>query len=1281
MRRIFSFTLLLSILAVAAIAQTTTGRLTGTVSGPDGLLPNATVVARDNKTGKEITVNTKDDGAFLFSQLEFGTYTVTITSAGFKTFVANDVKIDVGRDYTLNPTMELGSLEENVTVTAGADVVTATTAQVTNTVSPQQILSLPLVTRNPLALTGLQAGVAPAAASPFQVTSINGLRTSLTNITRDGINIQDAFIRTNATDFAPGRPSVDDTGEFTISTSNQESDQGYGGAQIRLVTPRGSKDFHGALFAYNRNSEFAANTFFGNKSGLARPFRNRNQFGGKVSGPMWLPGFGEGTPAFYKDKGYFFFNYEGIRDPLSGRFNRVILTPLGRTGGFSFNRDVAGAANQFCPETTRNSVCTIPNLLAYANSLGLAVPTSIDPVIQARVISQLPTQSNFSGGDGLNTAGYTLNRQQDQTRNTYTMRFDVDPSEKDNFNVVYSYVNEINLRPDADTNGFSTTPGVSQQSKNKTFVAAYRRILSQSLVNEVRGGVFTSEVPFVRTDALPSFLFAATTAGAQLGLLATTFQSGLFTGGSVSNPENTFLDQGRNTKGFNFQDNADLIWGKHSIRFGGQLQYFKVNSYTDAGLTPRVILNAGGGTPSFDANSFSSIGSISTAQLQTANNLLALFGGLYNSATQTFNVTEDVSAFASARQISPFRYSNHSLYAFDRWSAARGLTLSLGLRYELFPAMKLANGLALEPVYASTDDIIPSLLTRNGTFDLIGGNAGVDKAYYKTDFNNFAPSIGVAYTPNFESGVGRFLFGTEGRTVIRGGYSQAYGNDSIVTSINNAAVGNPGLGATPSTPVNLNGRVAAGNPAIPVPAFTAPPLSYLRSNRLNNFFGTIFAIDPNIDIPKIEQYSFGIQREIFDGTALEIRYVGSRSKNLVRGIDVNQLDITQGGYLADFERARANLRLTGDPFCAAAGCQPLQVFVNGVGSAGRLGVATGNASVTGRLARNTFINNLTNGTPADLALAYINSALNLNNHPSDNDPNAVPFIGFLPNPAAGAIDVMVNDASFNYNSLQVELRRRFSQGLYFQANYTWSKNLTNAIGTGQNLFEPYIDNNRPELDNTRADFDIRHVFNANAIYQLPFGRGKQFFDYGGLADVLFGGWELSGIAQWTSGTPITFVDTRGTFNRAGRSGRQPAVTSLTSPEIAALGGIFERNGVLYFIDPSVINTTGRASEGFGTAPFSGQAFFNTNPGQVGNAPRAVLNSPKFFNLDMALLKNIRFNESMRLQLRAEAFNLLNNVNFTPPATGQFQNITSTTFGQINGTTAARTLQFAARFEF
>ena len=262
MKRFTVAMLAVCLLAASAFAQTTTGRLVGTVSGPDGVLPGATIVVKDNQTQKEQTLMTQGDGTFTFPQLEVGTYTVTITSQGFKTFIATDLKIDVGREYSLNPVLEVGGLTETVTVAAGADIINATSPQISTTVSPKQIRELPLNARNPLNLINLQAGTTPSG-NIFQNTTINGMRTTLTNITRDGINIQNAFIRTNATDFAPGRPSVDDTGEFTISTGNSEADAGYGGAQVRLVTPRGESDFHGALFAYNRNSYFAADASLG----------------------------------------------------------------------------------------------------------------------------------------------------------------------------------------------------------------------------------------------------------------------------------------------------------------------------------------------------------------------------------------------------------------------------------------------------------------------------------------------------------------------------------------------------------------------------------------------------------------------------------------------------------------------------------------------------------------------------------------------------------------------------------------------------------------------------------------------------------------------------------------------------------------------------------------------------------------------------------------------------------------------------------------------------------
>src|ERR1043165_654875 len=165
MRRVLLTTLALLVFAVATLAQSNTGRLVGTVSDPSGVIRGATVAVTDNKTGKERTVVASDDGTFTVPQLDPGTYTVKITAQGHKTFTATDVKIDVGRDYSLNPTMDVGQISETITVTAGTDVVNSTNAELSTTVSPRQIQELPLNGRDPTSLVGLQAGTASNGAN------------------------------------------------------------------------------------------------------------------------------------------------------------------------------------------------------------------------------------------------------------------------------------------------------------------------------------------------------------------------------------------------------------------------------------------------------------------------------------------------------------------------------------------------------------------------------------------------------------------------------------------------------------------------------------------------------------------------------------------------------------------------------------------------------------------------------------------------------------------------------------------------------------------------------------------------------------------------------------------------------------------------------------------------------------------------------------------------------------------------------------------------------------
>jgi hypothetical protein len=400
---------------------------------------------------------------------------------------------------------------------------------------------------------------------------------------------------------------------------------------------------------------------------------------------------------------------------------------------------------------------------------------------------------------------------------------------------------------------------------------------------------------------------------------------------------------------------------------------------------------------------------------------------------------------------------------------------------------------------------------------------------------------------------------------------------------------------------------------------------------------------------------------------------------LVRGVDLNQIELRRNGFLADFNRARQNLALSGGVSGAynpmIAGSQPTPVF-------DRLpfGAFLDNSAVTTPLA---------NGTPVDLALIYIQNGL-------DVDLETGQGVAFRRNVNVGGADLLTNAGIYRYNALQVEFRRRFADGFSFQANYTFQKTLTDAPEDDQSRFDPYTDNENPRLDFGRADYDRTHTFNFNAIIELPFGKGKRFLNQGGLMNAVFGGFQISPIVQLSSGAPISIRDPRATINRAGaRSSRVTANSNLTTAQIKDLIGIFKTPNGVFFIDPKVIAPDGTATGGnlglTATGAFPGQVFFNAQPGQTGNLPNAFINGPKYINVDLGISKRIVFSETVGLQLRAEAFNLFNRANFFAPtgsqgdgSTGENSNIfniNSTTFGRISSTYEPRILQFGLRFEF
>ena len=1266
MKRLLFTMLMLCFSFAGASAQTSnTGSLVGTVSGPDGLIAGATVTVTDDKTQRAVTVNTNDQGSFTISQLDVGEYTVTVTSAGFKTFTATKVKIDAGRSYALNPTLEIGQLQENVTVIAGADVVNSVNAELSTTVSPRQVLDLPINGRNPLALLNLQAGVNATSSS------INGQRSSSANYTRDGINVQDNFIRTGG--FVQDRPTVDDTGEFTVVTQNAGAEAGGGGStQVQLVTPRGGSDFHGALFAYNRNSKLAANEFFSNAVNSPRPFLNRNQFGGKVGGPLTLPRFGEGGPALVRGKAFFFASYERFLLRQQATITRNVLLPAARTGLFTYV-DNGGVSRTINVLTGQGLLAPIP-----AASFGVL---SVDPLIQSRILNNIPTAGNGDLGNGGLTQLLTFNQADNDTRNGFAGRLDFNINDSNELNFVYKY-NDNDDDRQSDGGGFDTTPFVRQGGPTSLYIGTYRRTFGSSFVNEVRGAYQRSE-PFFHQGPVPQDFI--------IGGLP-----------FVSNPQATFRDQGRNTDLYVLQDNASYTFGNHTFRFGGQWEAHRIQSEVNFDTIPTFGISTTGNlnTPRLPLALYP--GGINATDRGRADALRYLLGGIIGTGVVTANfVNQSEGTVLGAPNLDRFKYDTLGLYFSDQWRLSPTLTLNLGLRYDIFTGLENPDVAYLEPVIPAGSNIVDALLNPDGVYDFVGGNTGTPGKFFNTDMNNFGPVLSFAWSPNFENKFLGSVLGSQGRTVIRGGFRMSYINDEFIRSADNALGGNVGLDQTFNL-INLNRRASNVSTALFPPITPIDlPVSFQERNFTpgQNFFNTVFAVDPNLKLQHNYEYNFGIQREIGFNTAVEIRYVGGRSNTLTRGFDFNQIDIFSTGFLADFRRAQENCRLAAGGnlnncvdarFNAAIpGSQPLPVF-----NQLPFGAFLNNPVITAQLIA---------GTPADLALTYIQNGLDI-----DENANGV---NFRPNPFAGVVDLLTNGGKYRYDSLQAEIRRRFTGGFSLQANYTFQKILTDVQSDQQTRFDPFLDVNNQDLDYARADYDRTHTINFNTIYELPFGAGKRWMS-DGWADRIFGGLQFSSIVNVSSGPPLGIIDPRGTFNRGGRSGRQTARSSLSPDQIKDLVGTFRTPNGVFLINPSVLFATAVRRNAAGTIvetrtgidlnqplpagftlsevrgaaalnqpAFPGQVFFRNAPGETGNLPRSFLNGPLYVNWDAGFMKRIRFGETMRLELRAEAFNVLNRANFFIADNSGIFNVNGTNFGRLTTSFSPRIMQLAARFEF
>ena len=1245
---IFVFTM-----ASAVFGQTVTSRVTGTVKDSQGaVVPGVTITLTDTKrTRDQKTTTTNDEGVFTFIDVQVGSYVLLAEQKNFKKKQVSDIQVHIDVPVVLNVVLETGELSETVNVTASESqaLIRTEDAKLSTTIDVRQVQDLPLNGRNPINIAGGMAGV--NSNTNIRQSVINGMRGSFSNITWDGIEINDNLVRTDAL-FGVNTPSVAGVAEFTLTTQNAGPDEGLGIAQVKFTTPRGGKDYHGEVYDYYRNDKFDANTFFNNTTGLAKPKLLQHQYGFNVGGPFALPRFGQGGPSLMeKNKLFFYFFYEFIDTTQDFTPNRTVLNSAARTGNFTYLRADNGQPNTV-------------NLLTLTGR-------TIDPRIQT-LLNLTPTPNNTSRGDSRNTGGFRFNTPNGSTGRNIGFRLDYDINSKNRVEGVYSHFKSV-LPNDVQLNDigeqFPGLPGGGQQSLRPRWAIAWISTLTPSITNELRFGFSSSTPLFFNREQFSE--------GYRLSLPL------------ITNPIQNFLQQGRAPRNWDLIDNATWVRGNHTMKFGTTARFVKILNFNDGGTIKQYFVGFNTSTNTNPLATGNFPGGISSTEFATAGNLLGLLTGAVNRVDQTFNVADRTSGFTPlVGSIRHLDYNTLAFYGGDTWRVRENLSINFGMRWEYIGPLTERDGLGLMP----KDTSLAVLNDPRAVLDFAGKGTG--REFLAKDLNNFAPNFSFAWDP-FKSG----------KTSIRGGFSIAYAIDNNATVLNNSSVGgNAGLQSTVSI-TTLKGTVSggiqncpgtppvcAGLSTVPTPTFLVPRtlVDQLSLSQSPTLFTTQF----NLKTPYAEQWNFGIEREIFKDTGLSIGYVGNRGVQLTRGLDTNQVRIFENGFLADFLRARANCEAQGATLAGSG--TPLSKctdarFNAGIPGSQVLTIFPRLGNNGGNLTNSTILTLIRQGEVGELVNQYVSQR---NTYFLATQPCVQPASGgfgslcpsfFLPaNGNALATDYVGSSGWSNYHGLQAEIRKRFTHGWYYQVNYTWSKAFTNSE-QAQAEFNPYLDIARgDELEKKRLNQDVQHVLKGNFVYELPFGPGKMFMNQGGVMGKIFGGWQISGLGQWRTGRPISFLagqctfgatgctsPFRGTLNRSARSGNNTPNTNLTLSQLQARTGLFHApgTGLPLVIDPALIGSDGRANPAF---------FTNPTAGTVGGLSLTPVDGPGYWNVDTALIKRTRFRERLGLELRLEAFNVFNHTNFSVPNT---LDINATDFGKINTTFDPRIIQMAWKFTF
>jgi hypothetical protein len=1244
------------LIVLPARAQEVSG-VTGVVLDKSGAAITGVTVALDSaKTGLHLETTTNEQGGYQFLRVPPGEgYKLTFVKDGFRKLELTDVALGVATTSTRNATLEVGQMTQTVEVQASAaETLNTTDASIGSVLDVRTLRDLPsLIRETPASLLGLQAGVvANSGGNANQSGAVTGSRTDQGNVTIDGIDVND---QAGGFSFATvGNAPIESVQEFRATTANAEAYDGRsGGAEIQLVTKSGTNDFHGAAYEYNRTAATAANDFFNNSAGVARPALTRNQFGGDLGGPV------------KKDKLFFFFNYEGRRDASQAAVAQTVPLANVRAGGINYIHQGTGCTDsaRLNDPATASCITQLPATSTTGPSVQGFDPLGIgDDTALLSILNKDPAANDLTGGDGVNTGLFRFNAPVERDHNTYVGRVDYKISSKQTLFGRFNVVRENDTQATQQFPGDPTTQLFVDRSW--AFVVGHTWTINANNINSATFGITQQYNDFpAGAGAFPTFPNEYF-----FGPFATPFAAGVST-------------QGRTVPVPTIRDDYTYIHGKHTFQFGTNIRPIHEKSNLTESYN-FLSIGIGGALASLGPSGSplrpSDILETEVQQNEWDNTFTTLLGRYADQDTNFIYNKSLQPQPAGATAVRDFHYNEAEFYFADNWRVRNDLTISYGLRWSYFGVPFEANG--FETVSSVGLDALLAARVQNGELGIsgpgaapllsygLGGPANNGPGYYKPDYKNFGPRLGIAWNPSFKDGLLKSVFGDRKTTIRLGGsivYDRISGtvsfladqNSFLFQNSNSTIFGQSDPVASLMTDPRFISVTSLPAPVVP-PVVTSPTTPFASGGVP---FGTsedqfIYAVDPNFKTPYEDVFGFGIQRELPGNTLLEIDYVGRLGRRLFAQSD--------GAQLVDFK----------DP----ASGQGLIAAFNNIATTVRNDVAN-NQPVNNVAAQPFFENQIADfiGVPCTVAFhgnscssVLANSSLSqyfLNGDITDfmvsmNDFGLIaPNIGI--DAQAASIGYVSSKSSSSYNGMLVTLRKKFSNGLQMDFNYTLSHSIDDLSSVVNTVDGGLIcDLRNLHVCRSNSDFDATHIVSANWIYELPFGHSRYIGrDMPGWANHIVGGWSFSGIWTWRTGFPMSTAT--GSFpvsNYLGGGSGSPAV--LTGSTVGTGGSIHNEAGALqYFANPTTVL----------------EQFANPLAGQSGN--RNDLRGPGYWTIDAALLKNIRLTERVGLQFRAEAFNLLNGENFNPPNT----NINSSTFGVLSSTAGegARQMQFALRLEF